>query len=84
MDYRLDQMAIQAGFLAYSATDQLVRTAGSSPMANGARMQRYLRDLVQYRTHMAASAWEVMATTTAQQHLAHPGLAIVQREGTRT
>jgi 3-hydroxy-9,10-secoandrosta-1,3,5(10)-triene-9,17-dione monooxygenase len=69
MDYRLDQMAIQAGFLAYSATDQLVRTAGSSPMANGARMQRYLRDLLQYRTHMAASAWELMATTTAQQHL---------------
>ena len=55
MDYRLDQMAIQAGFLAYDATDQLVRTAGSSPMANGARMQRYLRDLVQYRTHQAAS-----------------------------
>jgi hypothetical protein len=40
-------------------------------MANGARMQRYLRDLIQYRTHMAASAWEVMATTTAQQHLSH-------------
>ena len=38
-------------------------------MANGARMQRYLRDLVQYRTHQAASAWETMATTTAQQHL---------------
>jgi len=69
MDYRLDQMAIQAGFLAYDATDQLVRTAGSSPMANGARMQRYLRDLVQYRTHQAASSWEAMATTTAQQHL---------------
>ena len=69
MDYRLDQMAIQAGFLAYDATDQLVRTAGSSPMANGARMQRYLRDLVQYRTHQAASAGEAMATTTAQQHL---------------
>ena len=69
MDYRLDQMAIQAGFLAYDAAGQLVRTAGSSPMANGARMQRYLRDLVQYRTHQAASAWEAMATTTAQQHL---------------
>jgi len=69
LDYRLDQMAIQAGFLAWQAADLLVRTGGSSPMANGARMQRYLRDLTQYRTHMAASNWELMATTTAQFHL---------------
>jgi 3-hydroxy-9,10-secoandrosta-1,3,5(10)-triene-9,17-dione monooxygenase len=69
MDYRLDQMAIQAGFLAWQAADLLVRTSGSSPMANGARMQRYLRDLTQYRTHMAASNWELMATTTAKFHL---------------
>lgn len=69
MDYRLDQMAIQAGFLAWNAADVLVRTAGSSPMADGARMQRYLRDLTMYRTHMAASAYELMATTAAQHHL---------------
>jgi 3-hydroxy-9,10-secoandrosta-1,3,5(10)-triene-9,17-dione monooxygenase len=69
MDYRLDQMAIQAGFLAWQAADVLVRTGGSSPMANGARLQRYLRDLTQYRTHMAASQWELMATTTAKLHL---------------
>jgi 3-hydroxy-9,10-secoandrosta-1,3,5(10)-triene-9,17-dione monooxygenase len=69
MDYRLDQMAIQAGFLAWQAADILVRTGGSSPMANGARLQRYLRDLTQYRTHMAASQWELMATTTAKLHL---------------
>lgn len=69
MDYRLDQMAIQAGFLAWQAADLLVRTGGSSPMANGARLQRYLRDLTQYRTHMAASQWELMATTAAKLHL---------------
>ena len=33
-------------------------------MANGARTQRYLADLIQYRTHKAASPWELMATTT--------------------
>ena len=38
MDGRLDQMAIQAGYLANAATDELVRDHGSSPMANGARI----------------------------------------------
>jgi 3-hydroxy-9,10-secoandrosta-1,3,5(10)-triene-9,17-dione monooxygenase len=75
MDYRLDQMAIQAGFLAWNAADVLVRTGGSSPMHNTARMQRYLRDLTMYRTHMAASAWEEMATTAARFHLQADGPA---------
>jgi hypothetical protein len=75
MDPRLDQMAIQAGVRAWNAADVLVRTGGSSPMHNNARMQRYLRDLTMYRTHMAASAWEEMATTAARFHLQPAGPA---------
>lgn len=71
-DYRLDQMAIQAGRLAWQAADELVRTGGSAPMHNSARMQRYLRDLTMYRTHQAQSAYETMATTLARRYLDVP------------
>jgi hypothetical protein len=44
-------------------------------MHDNARMQRYLRDLTMYRTHMAASAWEEMATTAARFQLQPAGPA---------
>jgi len=69
-DIRLDAMAIQAARLAWTATeDLLARTAGSAPLANGQRMQRYMRDLLTYRGHQAASTYETMARYLACLHL---------------
>lgn len=69
-DIRLDAMAIQAARLAWEAMeDLLVRTAGSAPLANGQRMQRYVRDFLTYRGHQAASTYETMARYLACLHL---------------
>jgi len=69
-DIRLDAMAIQAARLAWDATeDMLSRTAGSAPLADGQRMQRYLRDFLTYRGHQAASTYETMARYLACLHL---------------
>ncbi len=69
-DILLDAMAMQAGRLAWSAVeDLLVRTAGSAPLGDGQRMQRYFRDLATYRGHQGSSAYETMARYLACLHL---------------
>ena len=69
-DIRLDAMAIQAARLAWEAMEDLLsRTAGSAPLANGQRMQRYVRDFLTYRGHQAASTYETMARYLACLHL---------------
>lgn len=69
-DVLLDAMAMQAGRLAWDAVeDLLVRTAGSAPLGNGQRMQRYFRDMATYRGHQGSSAYETMARYLACLHL---------------
>ncbi|MBM4791284.1 acyl-CoA dehydrogenase family protein [Streptomyces sioyaensis] len=53
MDNRLVGMLLEAGELAGDAVDILFRSAGTSAALRGQRMQRYLRDVLMYRTHRA-------------------------------
>jgi 3-hydroxy-9,10-secoandrosta-1,3,5(10)-triene-9,17-dione monooxygenase len=62
-DLRLHAVASHAGRLAWDAMDLLIRKAGSNSAArNGQRMQRYLRDLVTYRSHHESTQFEAHAT----------------------
>jgi 3-hydroxy-9,10-secoandrosta-1,3,5(10)-triene-9,17-dione monooxygenase len=61
-DQRLSVAARQAGQMASQAVERLVAASGSSALANGQRMQRYLRDVATYRTHINAQH-ELWATT---------------------
>ena len=53
-DQALSVTARQAGQLACQAVERLVAASGSSALANGERMQRYLRDAITYRSHINA------------------------------
>jgi 3-hydroxy-9,10-secoandrosta-1,3,5(10)-triene-9,17-dione monooxygenase len=53
-DQALSVTARQAGQLACQAVERLVAASGSSALANGERMQRYLRDVITYRSHINA------------------------------
>jgi alkylation response protein AidB-like acyl-CoA dehydrogenase len=46
-------MTNRAGDLLFQAVDRIVRTTGASGQVDGARMQRYWRDITMYRGHMA-------------------------------
>jgi 3-hydroxy-9,10-secoandrosta-1,3,5(10)-triene-9,17-dione monooxygenase len=61
-DQSLSVTARQAGQLACQAVERLVAASGSSTLANGERMQRYLRDVATYRSHVNAQ-YEMWATT---------------------
>lgn len=54
MDIELGCMLMQAGHLAAEAVDILFASAGTSASGRGQRMQRYLRDVWMYRTHIGA------------------------------
>lgn len=53
-DIQLGCMVMQAGQLATEAVNVLFASAGTSAAANGQPMQRYLRDVSMYRTHIGA------------------------------
>lgn len=53
-DQALSVTARQSGQLACQAVEMLAAASGSSAQANGERMQRYLRDVSTYRTHINA------------------------------
>jgi 3-hydroxy-9,10-secoandrosta-1,3,5(10)-triene-9,17-dione monooxygenase len=62
-DLRLHAVASHAGRLAWDAADLLARKAGSTAATRkGERMQRYLRDLLTYRTHHESTQFEAHAT----------------------
>jgi 3-hydroxy-9,10-secoandrosta-1,3,5(10)-triene-9,17-dione monooxygenase len=44
----------QAGQMASQAVDLVAAAAGSNALADGQRMQRYLRDVATYKTHVNA------------------------------
>ncbi len=52
-DTQLALMNNRAGDLVFEAVDRIVRTTGASGQVDGARMQRYWRDITMYRGHMA-------------------------------
>jgi 3-hydroxy-9,10-secoandrosta-1,3,5(10)-triene-9,17-dione monooxygenase len=51
-DQRLAVTMRQAGQMASQAVDLVAAAAGSSTLADGQRMQRYLRDVAAYKTHI--------------------------------
>lgn len=53
-DQALSVTARQAGQLACQAVETLAAAGGSSALANGERMQRYLRDIATYKSHINA------------------------------
>ncbi len=53
-DQALSVTARQGGQLACQAVEMLVAASGSSTLANGERMQRYLRDIATYKSHINA------------------------------
>jgi 3-hydroxy-9,10-secoandrosta-1,3,5(10)-triene-9,17-dione monooxygenase len=53
-DQRLSVTMRQAGQMASQAVDLVAAAAGSSALADGQRMQRYLRDVATYKTHVNA------------------------------
>src|SRR5690606_9591013 len=53
MDTRLNGATIEAGRLACEAVELLVRSAASSEARPGRKMERYIRDVMMYRTHAA-------------------------------
>jgi len=53
-DQALSVTARQAGQLACQAVEMLAAAGGSSTLANGERLQRYLRDSVTYKSHINA------------------------------
>lgn len=67
-DQSLSVTARQAGQLACQAVERLVPASGSSTLANGQRMQRYLRDVTTYKSHINAQH-DMWATTYARSVL---------------
>jgi len=65
-DIELGCMLMQAGHLAAEAVDTLFNSAGTSASGQGQRMQRYLRDVAMWRTHIGAQYH-----TFARQYGAH-------------
>lgn len=62
-DLRLHAVACHAGRLAWDAADLLARKAGSTAATKkGERIQRYLRDLLTYRSHHESTQFEAHAT----------------------
>lgn len=62
-DLRLHAVASHAGRLAWDAADLLARKAGSTAATKkGERIQRYLRDLLTYRSHHESTQFEAHAT----------------------
>jgi 3-hydroxy-9,10-secoandrosta-1,3,5(10)-triene-9,17-dione monooxygenase len=62
-DLRLHAVASHAGRLAWDAADLLARKAGSTAATKkGQRIQRYLRDLLTYRSHHESTQFEAHAT----------------------
>ncbi|GAA2244106.1 hypothetical protein N1031_13865 [Herbiconiux moechotypicola] len=59
MDTRLNGLTLEAGRLAAEAVELLFASAGSSEARPGRRFERYIRDVMMYRTHAAAQygAW---------------------------
>jgi 3-hydroxy-9,10-secoandrosta-1,3,5(10)-triene-9,17-dione monooxygenase len=53
-DQALSVTARQAGQLACQAVETLAAAGGSSALANGQRLQRYLRDSATYKSHINA------------------------------
>ncbi|GHB82862.1 hypothetical protein GCM10010306_091740 [Streptomyces umbrinus] len=53
-DQSLSVTARQAGQLACRAVERLASASGTSTLANGERMQRYLRDVATYKSHVNA------------------------------
>ena len=70
-DMRLYASQQQAMKLAWEATDLLFRTAGSTAGKDGARMQRYFRDLGMARTQFAAQ-YERAGEWLARDYLGIP------------
>lgn len=64
-DMRLASMALQSGLLVTEAMDLMIRTAGSSAMKNGTKMQRYWRDFSTYRSHIGSMMLENFAVRHA-------------------
>lgn len=69
-DDRLSVTAREAGQMAAAAVEMLVQTAGSSPLADGQRMQRYLRDTWMYKSHLNAQH-DRLAAVYARELLGH-------------
>lgn len=62
-DLRLHAVASHAGRIAWDAADLLARKAGSiAATKKGERIQRYLRDLLTYRSHHESTQFEAHAT----------------------
>lgn len=61
-DQSLSVTARHAGQLACQAVERLAPASGSSTLANGERMQRYLRDVATYKSHFNAQ-YGMWATT---------------------
>lgn len=51
-DQRLKNVILQAAYQLTAAMDLLIRTGGSSWLADGTRTQRYWRDFSQFRSHV--------------------------------
>lgn len=69
-DLLLESVHGQAGIMAFDAIESLARMSGSSnAVRDGARMQRYLRDALVYRSHQQGASIEMMATLLAQERL---------------
>jgi 3-hydroxy-9,10-secoandrosta-1,3,5(10)-triene-9,17-dione monooxygenase len=58
-DRRLSMSLREAGLMASGVVEMLAAASGTSASADGQRMQRYLRDVLVYRTHINAQqgAW---------------------------
>jgi 3-hydroxy-9,10-secoandrosta-1,3,5(10)-triene-9,17-dione monooxygenase len=70
MDDELCVPARQAGQMAIQATEMLTTAVGASPLADGQRMQRYLRDILTYRSHLN-SQHEMLAARFAARRLGY-------------
>lgn len=66
---RLGTMVSQAGAMAVEAVDVLIRSAGASALKDGARMQRYWRDMSTYRAHVSNSLREMGYVGSGAVHL---------------
>jgi alkylation response protein AidB-like acyl-CoA dehydrogenase len=70
-DTRLRLVVQRAAMLAGEAVDLAFSTAGSSSARRGVPMQKYLRDVAMYRTHIAAQ-WDVTYNSTSRYLLGRP------------
>lgn len=68
-DMRLMAMTGQASRLAVEAMDLIIRVCGSSAMKNGARMQRYWRDMTTFRGHLTQTLRETTLTVSGSGYL---------------